>query len=483
VFKIIDGNSHGLADARAFIDLLNRPPDALRGYFGAEGDVIVTRAPGRLDVMGGIADYSGSLVLPMPIAEATFAAIQQTGSDKIEIVSLSVISGKPLFFELSLDSLPEPDLIDYALVHGELTRFRPDRWASYAAGVFYVLSRELGVRFKGGARTLISSRVPFGKGVSSSAAIEVAVMRSVCEAYEIEIDDRTLALLCQKVENEIVGAACGVMDQVASNCGVENALVSLICQPAEIGKPINIPDGIEFWGIDSGVRHAVAGSDYTSVRVGAFMGYRIIADLAGLKYEQIDDGLVSVEDDRWHGYLANVSVDEYDRDLSAHMPDVLTGTDFLARYGGTTDSVTAVRPDITYAVRAPAEHAIYESSRVATFQNMLGTPITGQVLSEMGSRMFGSHQSYAACGLTESRTDRIVELVSQRRENGLFGARITGGGSGGTVVVLARKGSRRSIGELANTFEAETGHRPYIFHGSSPGCSTFGYLRLRHQTD
>ena len=92
--------------------------------------------------------------------------------------------------------------------------------------------------------------------------------------------------------------------------------------------------------------------------------------------------------------------------------------------------------------------------------------------------MFQSHASYAACGLTEIGTDRIVALVRASRDKGLFGARITGGGSGGTVVILSRRGNRSAILEVARQYGAETGKKPYIFHGSSPGCSTFGHLRL-----
>ena len=134
---------------------------------------------------------------------------------------------------------------------------------------------------------MISSQIPIGKGVSSSAALEVAAMQAVCAAFEIRVEPRQLALLCQKVENTIVGAACGVMDQITANCGVENSLIALLCQPAEIQGTVPIPETMEFWGIDSGVRHAVAGSDYTSVRIGAFMGYRIIADLAGFQMEEV----------------------------------------------------------------------------------------------------------------------------------------------------------------------------------------------------
>src|SRR4029078_10582211 len=92
-------------------------------------------------------------------------------------------------------------------------------WAAYVAGVFLVLMREREQRFDSGANILISSRVPPGKGVSSSAALEVAVMQAVTVAFDIEIDGRDKALLCQRVENLVVGAPCGVMDQMTAVFG------------------------------------------------------------------------------------------------------------------------------------------------------------------------------------------------------------------------------------------------------------------------
>ena len=479
MYKIVEGNTLNLADVGKFIDVINELPRGLSGFFDGREDIFVTRAPGRLDVMGGIADYSGSLVLEMPIAESTVAAIQKSDDRQIKIVSLHVNSRTFSTFAMDLADLELGNqTTDYTRIKEFFSRDSSNSWASYAAGVFFVLKRELGVNFQTGARILVSSKVPVGKGVSSSAALEVSVMQAVCTAYQINVEPRELALLCQKVENSIVGAACGVMDQITAHCGVASSLVSLLCQPAEIGEAVKIPDDLEFWGIDSGVRHAVAGSDYTSVRVGAFMGYRVIADLAGFKVDQIGTGLVEIDDSRWHGYLANVLPTEYKREFFSKIPTEISGRDFLTYYVGTTDTVTKIDPARVYAVRAPTEHAIHESSRIQTFAKLLSEPMSEANLDSLGELMFQSHKSYATCGLTESRTNRIVELVREYRGNGLFGARITGGGSGGTVAVLARRGSRQAILQLATRFGSESGQKPYIFHGSSPGCSTFGHLRL-----
>ena len=103
-------------------------------------------------------------------------------------------------------------------------------------------------------------------------------MQAVAAAYGISIDPREMAILCQKVENLVVGAPCGVMDQMTAACGQAGRLLALLCQPAELREPVELPPEVELWGLDSGVRHSVSGADYGSVRVGAFMGYRMIAE-------------------------------------------------------------------------------------------------------------------------------------------------------------------------------------------------------------
>ena len=480
MFDIVEGNSRGLADVEWFVRLLSTPPEALQTFFDADRDIIVTRAPGRLDVMGGIADYSGSLVLEMPIAQATFAAIQQNSNKKIEIISLDHVGNRVFTFDMNIaDLLRNGEPLDLASAIDYFAEGRHGEWASYIAGVFFVLGRERGVRFNTGARILVASHVPIGKGLSSSAAVEVSVMQAVCTAFGISLPPRELALLCQTVENHVVGAACGVMDQITSHCGEAGKLIPIVCQPAEIGASVDIPDGIELWGVDSGVRHAVSGSDYTSVRTAAFMGYRIIADLAGLAVRNAMDGKVEIDDPHWNGYLANVSPSEYEKEFRNKIPETINGGEFLARYQGITDRVTSIEPEKTYAVKASTEHAIYENSRVHRFAELITASPTDAALDEAGGLMFLSHESYKTCGLTESRTDRIVELVKNSRDKGLFGARITGGGSGGTVAVMARRGSRNAIDELAEKLSLETGAKPYIFHSSSPGCSSFRHLRIR----
>jgi len=485
MYRIVRSSNINLPDVSEFNEILNTPGQSpfveARDLFDAGREIVVARAPGRLDVMGGIADYSGSLVLQLPIREGTFAALQRDASRRVRIVSLARDNSRASAYEMSATEFH--GLGRSATYESLRARFQADpgtRWAAYVAGVFPVLMRELNADFPEGARILIWSRVPEGKGVSSSAALEVAAMHAVCVAFEIPVGAQQIALLCQKVENYIVGAPCGVMDQMTAACGEPDKLLALLCQPAELREPIAVHEGVAFWGIDSGERHAVAGDAYTSVRVGAFMGYRIIAELAGLKVSRRDqDQTVVVDDPKWRGYLSNVSPSEFEQRFLRHIPERVSGEEFLARYGGTTDPATRVIESRSYAVRAPTEHAIREHDRVRRFAELLGASIDDQRLKLLGELMYQSHASYSACGLGSAGTDRLVSLVREAGyEKGLFGARVTGGGSGGTVAVVGRRDAGDVISELTSRYADETGYNPRVFSGSSPGSEAFGYYKL-----
>ena len=289
--------------------------------------------------------------------------------------------------------------VDYDTARARFQQDPSQHWAAYVAGVFLALMRERGIRFRDGARILISSRVPQGKGVSSSAALEVAVMQAVAAAFDVMINAREMALLCQTVENRVAGAPCGVMDQMTASCGETNRLLALRCQPAELLGMTAIPDEVAFWGLDSGVRHAVTGADYGSVRVGAFMGYRIIAEMAGLKVNAGASGSAAqIDDPRWGGYLANITPSEFEQHYAAQLPERIEGAEFLSRYKGTTDTVTRVAPERSYAVRVPTAHPIYEHHRVRLFAELLRGEINEERMRLAGELMYQSHASYSACG-------------------------------------------------------------------------------------
>lgn len=452
-----------------------------RDLFDHENDIFVARAPGRLDVMGGIADYSGSLVLQLPIQQAALVAVQPNHSQSVEIVSLgNDENGRATTnFCMPLNNIaPDGRPLEYGTVQEYFRRNAEQHWAAYIVGVLLVLMREDHASFSG-LRILLDSHVPQGKGVSSSAAIEVATMRAVCAAFDIRLEPHALALFCQKVENLVVGAPCGVMDQMTAAFGEEGRLLKLLCQPADVQGVVLIPDKVAFWGVDSGVRHSVSGSDYSSVRTGAFMGYRIIADLAELPVRANENAAqVEVIDPRWNGYLANLTPSEFEQ-YRPRIPEQMTGEEFLAKFQGTTDSVTRVDPKRTYATRQATAHPIYEHFRVRTFAALLAARPNGKQLEQLGELMYDSHASYSGCGLGSEGTDLLVQLVrAAGHENGLYGAKITGGGSGGTVALLGRRNAGRAVNEIARAYEMRTGKKPIVFRHSSPGAASFGFLQL-----
>ena len=441
-----------------------------------------TRAPGRLDLMGGVADYSGSLVLELPLAVATYVAAQRCSAREIVVRSLtaSALGGDPEV-AIPLDALaPSAKPLGYDAARSTFAGDDARRWAAYVIGTFIVLARERGVALDQGIRLLIDSTVPAGKGVASSAALEVAAMQMVSALYDITLEGRELALLSQMVENRVVGAPCGIMDQMTAACGEADRLLALLCQPAELLGQVSLPPELAVWGIDSGIRHEVGGADYTDVRVGAFMGYRIIANLAGLPVHQETNGTVRVDDRRWNGYLANVTPDEWEETYRDAVPLAMTGAEFLECFGGITDRVTRVDPGRTYAVRQPTAHPIYEHRRVESFRGLFEAgPKTQAERLDLGELMYQSHASYGACGLGSSGTDRLVELVrAAGPSSGLYGAKITGGGSGGVVAVLGAAGARRALENIGRRYAEETGRTAMILGGSSAGAITSGVVRF-----
>lgn len=429
--------------------------------------------------MGGIADYSGSLVLELPLANATLVAVQPADDERLVVRSMADFGStadREVVVPLE-ELIPDGRVLGYDAARAYFRALPRARWAAYVLGAYVVLAHERGLRV-GGARLLVDSDVPMGKGVASSAAIEVAAVRAICAAAAVDIGGRELGILAQKIENLVVGAPCGIMDQMTSACGEANRLLALLCQPAQILGHVQLPADLEVWGVDSGIRHEVSGADYGAVRVATFMGYRILADVAGLHVTPLGDGRVDIVDPKWHGYLANVSVDDWASLYSHRLPESMNGGEFLQRYEGTADPVTRVDPTRDYAVRQCVEHAVMESHRVQEFRRLLDTGAqTPQSLDSLGALMYASHASYGACGLGSSGTDRLVELVRAAGPD-LAGAKITGGGSGGTVAVLARTGSRALIEGIAASYEHETGRVATVLGGSSDGAMRSGVVRV-----
>ena len=471
-----DGDLVWFAPAVERVRQLPSPTDPASDFLATDRDVVIARAPGRLDVMGGIADYSGSLVLEMPLACATFAIAQAQDARRLDILSFR--GDRPFRFATAIDDIVSGPRATAEALAKWFSAHPDERWAAYVAGAVHRCLTLTGVSPTHGLRLLLTSDVPEGKGVSSSAALEVATMAATAACFRIDMDGTTLATACQWAENHIARAPCGIMDQMTSALGRHDRLLRLRCQPATVEGYVSVPAGFRFYGIDSGIRHAVSGADYGTVRTAAFMGYRIIADLAGLSATADGQG-VRVRDEKWGGYLANMTAAEFTRDFAEQLPRRVRGDEFLARYGGITDTVTRVEASRWYPVRQAAAHPVHENDRVARFAELLATDLDrDDVAAKMGALMFRSHASYSECGLGSDGTDRLVDLVAESSPSaGLFGAKITGGGSGGTVAVFGTEAARSAVHHIARRYQEETGVPPCVFDGSGPGADELGVLR------
>jgi L-arabinokinase len=452
-----------------------------RPLFSGSEPPLVARAPGRLDVMGGIGDYSGSLVLELPLAVAAFACVQTTAAPHVRIVSAGFGHDVPPVRDVSL---PVAELRlacrSYAEARAYFAASAERAWAGYIAGALVALRVDLGVELSGGLDILVCSSVPEGKGVSSSAAVEVASFRALAALARVDVDPVRGALICQRIENLVVGAPCGVMDQMTSSCGSDGRLLALSCQPARLDGNCPIPDGLRFWGIDSLLAHQVSGASYTEVRVAAFMGYTIIAHSLGLPIRPgVRPGKVAIDDALFGGYLANVGVPAFKREFAWRLPERLSGAAFLQSFEGIVDPVTEVSPETIYRVRAATAHPVYEHARAHEFRVVLehGTGPGARV--RLGELMYQAHDSYGACGLGSPGTDRLVRLVRDAGPaRGLYGAKITGGGSGGTVAVLGANDAEDALSEVVRRYAHEAGGSPHVFRGSSAGAVEFGIARL-----
>jgi galactokinase len=269
-------------------------------------------------------------------------------------------------------------------------------------------------------------------------------------ALGLALDDLELARLCQRVENQVVGAPCGIMDQVTCALGRPGRLLAIRCRPCEVMGHLPIPPGTAFFGINSGVKHSVGGSRYTRARVAAFMGLKLIRQSGvGTKLD----------------CLCDLDPEGLRREYYELLPARLSGSDFVRKYGETDDPVTRVDPVETYSVRGAVEHAVYENARVLRFKSLLEqNPVEPHLLTRAGQLMYGSHWSYGRrIGLGAAETDLLVRLAREAGPTaGIYGAKITGGGSGGTVALLTNESARPMVEQISVEYARRTGREPEV---------------------
>lgn len=475
-----------LADVNQFIETIRANTGAEK-FFQPGKTIFISRAPGRLDLMGGNDDYTGGLVFETTIREATRVAVQSREDTRIRLLN-------PQMRAQGWHELVECSLADIATNSGlrsleEVREFinadSKKQWIAYVLGALYLLKKEFPKQITHGISLLLESEVPLGKGVSSSAALEVASMKAIGAAFGIPIEGPKLALWTQWVENAIAQSASGVMDQITVVLGDQDHFVPLLCQPCLPEPLVKLPAPMRIWGIDSGVRHAVSGLEYEAARAATFMGYRLICDWENLPTTYDESGaLPQYTEPRWKGYLANLDLATYRAKYETRLPEQMSGAEFSAKYPIHLDPFTPVRPKVVYPVRGCTRYAVEENYRVHLFVELLlnkQTPLTSRTLSLLGELMYESHQGYTECGLGSDATDLIVNLVrAEGSAHELFGAKITGGGAGGTVAIMGTtsNAAEEAFRRVVARFSERMGRAPYIFEGSSMGADRFGIRQI-----
>jgi len=461
-------------EVQEFERLLQKPnsdPTGLAGFFSG-GEIWVGRVPARLDVMGGIADYSGANVCEAVLGRGMLMALQPRTDRTLRIRTLQV-GGRSLPVEtrIPLEYFSSGEgLAGYGEVRNLCQANPLASWVSYIGGSIFTLLKEESVRMPFGFSMILLSAVPMNVGIGSSAAVEIGTLSCLNAYLGLGLNGERIARLGQMAENYVVGAPCGIMDQTAITSGRTGKLTHILCRPGKVMGEVDIPEGTGFVGISSMVRHSVAGNPYSDTRIGAFMGKKIINEFRAAT------GKAPIN------FLTELTSEEFRSQYEAKLPESILGSDFLAQYKTHDDPVTTIQPDATYRVAGPARHPIEENERVLKFMEALkGAKELGEsALITAGEQMYGAHASYKNnCNLSVEEVDFLVEAVRKRGvAKGLYGAKITGGGTGGTVAIFGKLDALKvQVPLIAAEFSRRIGIMPDIFEGTSPGAMEFGARR------
>jgi galactokinase len=219
----------------------------------------VSRAPGRVNLIGEHTDYNDGFVMPAALEFATLSAASQRPDRRLRVYSMIMDETR----EFDLDSPPQGPTSD---------------WSDYIVGVALMLERS--GRNLSGADLIVWSDVPIGAGLSSSAALEVSVAHALLTESGLPFDPIEIAQLCQRAENDFVGMRCGVMDQYISCCGVAGHALLIDCRSLE-SRHVTIAPNLRLLIANSRVRHQHAGGEYNLRREACEEGVRLLSRYLG----------------------------------------------------------------------------------------------------------------------------------------------------------------------------------------------------------
>lgn len=360
-----------------------------REAYGQESQIF--QAPGRVNLIGEHTDYNEGFVMPAAIEFYTSAAIAPRSDTKVNVRSQSF--DEKISFDLNDD-------------------FRPKHnWSDYVVGVIDQIKRS-GERLAG-ADILIQGNVPIGAGLSSSAAIEVAVAFALLNAKHATIDRVRLALLCQRAENEFVGMRCGIMDQFISCNGRRDHALMLDCRSLQF-ELLPLAPSVRMVICNTMVKHQLASGEYNQRRAACEEGVRILQEAL--------PGIHSLRD---------VSQAQLERHR-AKLPPV---------------------------IYRRCRHVVTENARVERAAAMLQK----NDLRGFGELMAESHRSLrddyeVSC----QELDVMVKIANTQAE--VFGARMTGGGFGGcTINLVAGEYAEVFRKSIVAEYESATGLKPDVY--------------------
>ena len=233
------------------------------------------RAPGRVNLIGEHTDYNDGFVLPCAIDFATHVAIAPNGSRSVRVYAADYRERD----EFSLDAPIAPS---------------DKQWANYIRGVVWALA-ERGFRLPEGVDIAVSGNVPQGAGLSSSAALEVAIGKAVQHIFRLPLNETEIAQIGQYAENHFVGCNCGIMDQLTSACGQAGHAVLIDCRSLNT-EAVPIPAGLAIMIIHSHVQRGLVGSEYNTRRAqceaaAAHFGATALRDVSLAQFEAGKQGL------------------------------------------------------------------------------------------------------------------------------------------------------------------------------------------------
>lgn len=351
-------------------------------------------APGRIEFIGNHTDYNGGLVMGAAVTEGITLAIGPRDDSMIHLVS-------------ELGELVKIPVGNYQPLAGAAS------WTNYPIGVTKVMS-DAGMATPTGYNLAVTSTLPVGAGMSSSAAIELATAKALAALYGFETDTAGIARIGRKAENEFVGMPCGILDQGVSAFGQANHLVKIDCATEDFAvEPM--PGGAHFWIFNSNKKHALVDSAYAD------------------RHRECHEALAQLQSD---------------------YPEAQT----LSQISGQQLQASKSKLDATLFRRAA--HIIGENDRVRAVQSAL----LNQDLKAVGAALSASHES-SRHNFENSipELDTLVELL--KLQPTVYGARLTGGGFGGAVMALAGAGFGQAQADvIAAAFEAQHGIQPSIFH-------------------